>query len=332
MAPRQLTDWHHNDMPIPESDVAILVPAFGRKVHTMCAVRSALASGAGEVIVSLDTDPDRIASDLREVPDPRLRVVIQPCRLGLWPNHLALLHQTRYPFVKFLQTDDRLLPDGLRRLCEAVDSDTTVVSGQPYYQALDTMSAWRLRTPTEPGRWTSADYLRRAEIAGNELGCPSETLLRRLAVPTGEGLWREEVSADWAVNLIAASRGVVAVVPRGTVVIGVHAGQDSVTQGPRLTTARLVNTLEFLHDHFGARCDRIVSCQATAGVLTIARNCFGYARRGTNPFYQGVSGDLTRLLRLVDWPTLRSRAGFVRAVEAVVFQRRTWRAAVTLSH
>src|SRR6516165_1213862 len=105
-------------MPIRGADVAILIPAFGRKDQTICAVRTALASSAGEIVVSLDTDPDQIARELTAIQETRLRVVLQLRRLGLWRNHLVLLRETGYPFVKFLQTDDRLLPGGLEKLCD----------------------------------------------------------------------------------------------------------------------------------------------------------------------------------------------------------------------
>jgi hypothetical protein len=308
---------------ILEPDVAILVPAFGRREQTMKAVRAALASSAGEVVVSLDTDPDRLSCDLEAVQDVRLRVVVQPHRLGLWPNHLALLRETRRPFVKFLQTDDWLLPGGLRTLCEAVDEGTSVVSGLPYYQNLETQVAWRLKTPTAPGRWTSADFLRRAEVAGNELGRPSYTLFRRDAVPATEEVWRDDVSVDWAVNLVAAGHGDVVLVPHGTVVCGVHDAQDGATQSPALVARRLVNTLELLSNNFGTRFYRIVSYQAASAVVLLARNAVGLVARGRTPLYRGVSDDVRRLLRLVDWRTLTSRPDLARAVKAVAFRYAT---------
>lgn len=307
-------------MAIDESSVSVLIPAFGRREMTLAAVASCLATGAGEIVVSLDTDPDGAELLLCSISDHRLRVVVQKARLGLWRNHLALLRACSLPFVKFLQTDDRILPGGLQALCRAMNSKTAVVSSLPIYEDLGTGARWTLETPSQPGRWSSPAYLERAEIAGNELGRPSYTLFRRDAIELDEGVWRDDVSVDWLMNIVAASRGDVELLAPGAILCGIHAEQDSVTQGPGLTTKRFVNTLERLRDCLEDPALRLVSYQALAGLVLMGRAEVGFVRRGRNPFYPGWHDDLRRLFQLIDWSLLRSTTGWANARRAISFR------------
>jgi len=307
-------------VPIREADVSVLVPTYRRTAETVRALKSALATGAGEIVVSLNTDPDGSERVFHALNDSRLRIVVQPSQLGLSLNHLAALRLSSRPFVKFLQSDDHILPGGLKTLCDAFDENTTVVSGLPYYEDLETGRVWGMRTPSRPGRWMSEEYLRRAEVAGNELGRPSYTVFRRDALPADQQFWRDDLSIDWAANLVAASRGEVAIVERGAVVCGVHSAQDGATQGLSVATGRLVRTLECLRDYADSPFRRIVSFQAAAGIFTVARQFVGLARRGCAPAYRGLSADMRRLARLIDWPTLLSYRGIARLVEAVRFR------------
>ena len=68
-------------------------------------MRSALSTGAGEVIVSDDASDDDTVEALRRIVDPRLLIVVQPRRLSLWPNHRAALLLATRPWIKFLQDD-----------------------------------------------------------------------------------------------------------------------------------------------------------------------------------------------------------------------------------
>lgn len=302
----------------------MLIPAFGRKAMTLEAVACALATAAGEVVVSLDTDPDGLEAPLRAWRDPRLRVVVQPARLGLWPHHLALLKLATRPYVKFLQTDDALLPGGLRRLCDAMTPVTAIVSGLPYYLDRTTGEAWHVEAGTAPGRWTSSEYLARAVTTGNELGRPSYTLLHRTYTSLEERYWRDDVSADWLMNLLAATQGAVAIVGHGAVVCGVHAAQDGATQPLQLVTRRLTNTLEALAAHPDARLRPIVSAQAGAGLVTVARGVLGTLRRGHAFALRDVSRDLVRLARRADGSLVTTRAGR-RVLRAAVATRRAGR-------
>ncbi|RJR31821.1 MAG: glycosyltransferase family 2 protein [Desulfobacteraceae bacterium] len=305
-------------MGIDERLVSILIPAFGRKAMTVCAVECSLATGAGEVIVSLDTDRECIEEALREKRDQRLKVVVQEKQLGLWPNHLALLRTATRPYIKFLQTDDLILPGGLRRLCNEMTPQTSIVSGLPYYLDRSKGVAWRVEAGTQPGRWTSSEYLSRAAVAGNELGRPSYTLVRRQCVPIEERYWCDDISADWLMNLAAAGLGEVAIVPHGTVVCGVHPGQEGGTQSFHLTTRRLAKTLQTLATFPDSRYRPVISVQAGAAFATIARNAIGTFLRGRLPFGGGVLQDIVQLTRLIDRSLLATTDGLQAFLRAIV--------------
>ena len=98
-----------------------LIPTYRRGNGSRRTVESALATGAGEVIVSDDASHDGSIEQLESICDPRLRVIVQPRRLGLWPNHRAALLLATRPWIKFLQDDDRLAPDALRRMLAHMD-------------------------------------------------------------------------------------------------------------------------------------------------------------------------------------------------------------------
>lgn len=307
-----------------EHEVSLLIPAFGRKAMTLDAVACALATGAGEIVVSLDTDPDGLEAPLRALRDPRLRLVVQPARLGLWPHHLALLKLATRPYVKFLQTDDALLPGGLRRLCDEMTLPTAIVSALPYYLDRATGAAWQVETGAAPGRWTSSEYLARAVTAGNDLGRPSYTLLRRVCITLDERCWHDDLSADWLMNLLAATQGEAAIVGHGAVVCGVHPAQDGATQPLQLVARRLTSTLEALATHPDARLRPIVSAQAGAGLVTVARGVLGTLRRGRSVAMRAVARELVRLVSLADRSLVTTRDGR-QALRAAVAARRPGR-------
>jgi glycosyltransferase involved in cell wall biosynthesis len=240
-----------------ESDVSVLIPSYRRPEMTLKAIRCALGTGAGEVIVSDDASNDGTVDRIRTVSDSRLRAVVQSQNLGLWPNHRALLLMATRPFVKFLQNDDEIAPGGLSTMVGALRPHTTVVSAHPVVQNLEG-ERYSPRNWPVPLYWSSDEYLDRMCLVGNELGSPSDVLWRRDCLDLSEEAWRNEISSDLIMNVRCASRGEVALVPAGPIITTHHPGRDMNRQSSLLITKRNLNTLEYLVRDSDPRVRRVV--------------------------------------------------------------------------
>ena len=104
-------------MGVEEKQVSILIPAYKRVKMTVNTVKIALSTGAGEIIVSENDPGTNINEYLKEFNDPRLIVIRQTQNIGLWKNHLALMKLATKPWIKFIHTDDELLPGALKYMC-----------------------------------------------------------------------------------------------------------------------------------------------------------------------------------------------------------------------
>ncbi|ROT99092.1 glycosyltransferase family 2 protein [Histidinibacterium lentulum] len=235
-------------MPIAESDISILIPTYRYREKVGRAVDAALASGAGEIIVTDDRSGDGTIELLAGYDDPRLRVYENARNLGLWENHLAALGYATKPWIKFIQADDYLLPGGLSHYAAAADAAVSVVWSNPLVIEDATGATRQNHKVTQPWRLDGEAYLDLAIRSCWVLGSPSQVLVRADALPRDPAAWITEISADVVFGAIAASRGDVVLLPTGGVVHTEHAGQDSNTQGTLRGLRRLVATVRYLRD------------------------------------------------------------------------------------
>lgn len=233
-------------MAIDQSEIAIVVPTYKYRDMVIRAVRSALASQAGEIIVTDDRSGDGTIQALEQFSDQRLTVVENERNLGLWENHRHALSMTKRPWIKFVQADDFLLPDGLARYAEAAAPGVTLVSCSPI--VLDEISGERsyFHKITRKYRLSTRTLLDGCLQAGWLPGSPSHMLLRAEAIEREPEVWRTSISADLAIGAIAASRGDTVLLPPGAICQGRHPNQDASNQGAARGLTRLVSTLEYL--------------------------------------------------------------------------------------
>jgi glycosyltransferase involved in cell wall biosynthesis len=279
---------------ICESDIAILIPTYNRRDMLRQAAGSALASGAGRVIVSDNASADGSIDVLREFDDPRLTVVVQSENLGLWGNHWALLRENTLPWVKFLHTDDWLNPGGLAAMAAEATPHTTVVSALPVVRHHEAGRDEMPLTLAGPRRWSSEEYMRRLLVVGNELGTPTVTLFRRDVLPHDRAFWNNEASCDLLINVLAASRGEVVLLPPGPVTESVHEGQDGATQSFRLFMVRHINSVRFMETQTDPRIRRFAAVFGAVELLGSVRSAVGRVRRG-GELYGAFAQDLIEL-------------------------------------
>lgn len=232
---------------IDESNVSIVIPTFCRPERVAFALESALATGAGEIIVSDDSDNDETAGILRKFRDPRIRIIRNRERLGLWKNHLSALGSANRPWIKFLQDDDILSPDALRVMLSHATRRTAVISALPLFENWPERTRWTPFVLRSAIRWERATYLPRMVVVGNsELGNPSCSLFRSDVLERTEAAWADDMSCDLVANVIAAGRGEAVIVPPGPVIVSLHGGQDTNRQGSALAERRAVNAVKYM--------------------------------------------------------------------------------------
>lgn len=233
-------------MAIPEDDISILIPTYRYRDKVVRAVDSALASGAGEVVVVDDCGRDGTIERLQRYSDPRLKVHENTHNLGLWENHLQALGMATRPWIKFIQADDYLLPEGLRAYAAGAADGVTIVFGVPTVRDDLTGDVSYFHNLVRPRRIATEDLQQACVYAGWLLGSPSHMLLRSDAIEQDAAAWRTAVSSDLVVGSIAASRGDTVLLPAGAIGQGAHPLQDAKTQHAQLALERVARSLSYL--------------------------------------------------------------------------------------
>lgn len=233
-------------MPISEQDISILIPTYRYRDKVGRAVESALASGAGEIIVTDDRSGDGTMELLAGYDDPRLRVYENATNLGLWENHHAALEYASKPWIKFIQADDYLLPGGLAAYAAAADPGVTAVWACPIVMDDETGAVMQYHHLAEQRRVEGAALLEACLYVGWLLGSPSHIMVRAAAITSDPTAWATDISADLVLGALAAAQGEVVLLPPGAIGQGAHPRQDAKRQGYRRGLTRMVATSAYL--------------------------------------------------------------------------------------
>ncbi len=178
---------------------SIVIPAYNSAAflrETMESVRGQDASG-WELIVVDDGSTDGSLDVARSVADPRIRVLRQENR-GVSAARNRGLAEASGEWVLFLDSDDRLLPDALRRMGEAGQArpEAVAVYGEaaPMSESGDMLSGG---APPVFGQRPSGDVLE-ALLARNFIATPGVIALRRHALAQSGGFSEGlSVAEDW---------------------------------------------------------------------------------------------------------------------------------------
>lgn len=104
-------------------DASILIPTYARPGFLREALRSAVEQTHQAIEVLVGDDGDMAGDVVRELGDPRVRVLVHPARLGMAGNWTALLDAAEAPVVALLMDDDRLAPTFLERCLAVLAAD-----------------------------------------------------------------------------------------------------------------------------------------------------------------------------------------------------------------
>jgi hypothetical protein len=129
-------------------------------------------------------------------------------------------------------------------------------------------------------RFSSAEYLNRIKIVGNELGTPSNTLIKKENICLDEKLWKSNVSADLIMNIMAAVKGDVVLLPPGPIIRGIHPNQDTNEQNLKLFIDRLINSVNILSSTQNNSLKEFVNVFSFIECIGIIRMITGQILRG----------------------------------------------------
>jgi len=178
--------------------ISVVIPTWNRSVDVQSAVHSALRQSHRdlEVIVVVDGPQPATERALRNIADPRLRVITTPESVGLAEARNVGARSARGEWIAFLDDDDLWLRDKLEKQLRAASkfkgSHTLIVT--QYLERTSTMErVWPETLPRDTCRFSEYIFCRRGMLL------PSTYLASRalmLRVPFTKGL-RHLEDTDW---------------------------------------------------------------------------------------------------------------------------------------
>ena len=282
-----------------QEDVSIIIPTFRRLEMLPKALDSAIASGAGEIIVIDNDSQDGTAEYVRSIPDPRVRLIEQPQNVGIWKNHRDGIAAATRPWIKFVHADDFLGDGGLARYCEAVDANTALVWANPTFFDHSTGEKKYYYKFDEPLRFSSTEYCKRLENTGWELGTPSHMMFRRESADLSDRVWENAQYSDVICGVKAARSGDVVLLPAGPINHGLHSDQISRTQGLEKHFERNFSTLDALLTDDDPWIRRYGALFGWAEVFAGMRSIVGWVRQNRRlPAWSAINWQMRCIRRL----------------------------------
>jgi glycosyltransferase involved in cell wall biosynthesis len=184
--------------------VSVVIPTKNRPQLALRAVRSVLAQTleAIETIVVIDGPDKTTEQNLRQLDDPRVRMILFPISLGAGSARNAGVRQARADWVAFLDDDDEWLPQKLEVQFQAAQESThlyPVIACRLIARSEDVDLVWPYRFP-KPGEILSEYLFCQSSLFGGEgLVIPSMILTKKELlerVPFTSGLQRYQ-DIDW---------------------------------------------------------------------------------------------------------------------------------------
>lgn len=285
---------------------SICIRANDRREQLRRAIASGLDQDVGDLEVLVADDSGGLADVAAQFDDPRVRYHRNPGPKDSIVNLRFVSSLARGEMVVVLDDDDRLLPSFLAAAAAPIVADETVGVACCGFvrEAGGARRAYEL--PVPPGR---IEHPLRMILSGHPPG-RSATLIRRTALEQGERdfplladqigdltTWLRTAKAGWGFWSV----------PEPHVVVSVHRGQMSASEGP----PRLIKTLErFRFEDPGdesARLTRLADAHRRQALALASRGRIGAARH-----------ELSLAADVAPWPSpLRSLASLAAHTPAL---------------
>jgi hypothetical protein len=220
--------------------VSILIPAYNERFFPEAlASARAQAYPALEILVLDDSPGEAIGRAVREASDARVRYARNRERRGFHGNFTACFEQARGEYVKFLNDDDRLLPQCVPVLAGILRINPGVTLATSRRFVIDEAGMRQAdRAATVPLSYVSA-FVPGSELANfvlmnmlNLIGEPTTAMFRRADLETERGgIFRWDghdyhCLADLSVWLRLLARGTAFYCAEGLSEYRVHGGQE----------------------------------------------------------------------------------------------------------
>lgn len=204
--------------------VSILMTAFNREDFIRQAIESVLGSTYTnfELIINDDCSSDKtlnIAKEYEEK-DSRIKVFQNSSNLKDYPNRNKTASYAKGKYIKYLDSDDAIYPDGLAYCVNAMESQPTAAMGVLFFQ--------KQITEEENVLWQPSTSIRHHFLKRGFLNIgPSGTIFRRdIFEKLGGFDTRFGVASDGFFNIRLASLFPVMLLPKVFFYYRVHDGQE----------------------------------------------------------------------------------------------------------
>lgn len=221
--------------------ISVLMPTRNGGRYVAESIGSVLAQDFDdfELLISDDGSTDDTLSIIESFSDPRLSLICQNPKPGLFANHNHLLRHSKGQWIKYLHQDDVLMPDALRTYASLTlgPEDPAFIAART--NLMDENGVIMGAFPWcfgESRIWGPGELTNLSLRLGNIIGNPPSVLFRRSALedtPFNEDL---KNSADWDVLLSLSAAHSVQSTAHVLVGYRVHAeAQSSINQGNQTT-------------------------------------------------------------------------------------------------
>lgn len=162
--------------------VTIGIPTFNMAEYVGLAVESALAQTHQdiEIVVCDNASTDQTLEVLAAFKDPRLKIFQNSSNLGMIANFNRVIECATAPWIKFLEADDLLEPECVERMVEVAERHPNLGIVSVGRTLIDsdgrTIGGHRKETSEVVSGRTVLNRVRRM---GNEIGTPTDVLIRR---------------------------------------------------------------------------------------------------------------------------------------------------------
>ncbi len=204
--------------------VSVLMTAYNREQYIEEAIESVLASSYTnfELIITDDCSTDNTIEIAKgyEQKDSRIRIYLNDKNLKDYPNRNKAATYAKGKYIKYLDSDDTIYPDGLEYCISAMEKYPEAGIGMLFFQ--------KEYSGEDPVCWDSEKVIRHHFLVRGCLNIgPSGSIIRRDVFETSGGFdTRFGVASDNYFNIRLAAHHPVVFLPQEFFFYRIHDGQE----------------------------------------------------------------------------------------------------------